>query len=154
MNIAIIGAGAAGCFAAIELKRRMPQASVTLYEAGTRPLAKVAVTGGGRCNLTNSFAAVKSLDKVYPRGAKLMKRLLKEFSHRDAYEWFERAGVRLLTQDDECVFPVSQDAMEIVHTLLRILRMSHVGICTRHRLTRLEHLGDIYRLTFVRSGMP
>ena len=123
MNIAIIGAGAAGCFAAIELKRRMPQASVTLYEAGTRPLAKVAVTGGGRCNLTNSFAAVKSLDKVYPRGAKLMKRLLKEFSHRDAYEWFERAGVRLLTQDDECVFPVSQDAMEIVHTLLRMLRM-------------------------------
>lgn len=78
MNIAIVGAGAAGCFAAIELKRRMPHARVCLYEAGTRPLAKVAVTGGGRCNLTNSFAAVKSLDKVYPRGAKLMKRLLKE----------------------------------------------------------------------------
>ena len=148
MNIAIVGAGAAGCFAAIELKRRMPQASVTLYEAGTRPLAKVAITGGGRCNLTNSFAAVKSLDKVYPRGAKLMKRLLKEFSHRDAYEWFERAGVRLLTQDDECVFPVSQDAMEIVHTLLRLLRLSHVEICPRHRLTRLEHLQDFYRLTF------
>ena len=148
MNIAIVGAGAAGCFAAIELKRRMPHARVCLYEAGTRPLAKVAVTGGGRCNLTNSFAAVKSLDKVYPRGAKLMKRLLKEFSHRDAYEWFERAGVRLLTQDDECVFPVSQDAMEIVHTLLRLLRLSHVEICTRHRLTRLEHLQDFYRLTF------
>ena len=153
MNIAIVGAGAAGCFAAIELKRRMPHARVCLYEAGTRPLAKVAVTGGGRCNLTNSFAAVKSLDKVYPRGAKLLKRLLKEFSHRDAYEWFERAGVRLLTQDDECVFPVSQDAMEIVHTLLRMLRVSHVDICTRHRLPCLEHLGDIYRLTFARPDM-
>ena len=152
MNIAIIGAGAAGCFAAIELKRRMPNVSVRLYEGGRRPLAKVAITGGGRCNLTNSFAAVKSLEKVYPRGAKLMKRLLREFSHRDVYDWFEREGVRLLTQDDECVFPVSQDAMEIVGTLLRLLHRHHVEILVQHRLTALEDRGNGYRMTFARPG--
>ena len=55
MQIAVIGAGAAGCFAAIELKRRLPDAEITVYEAQNRALAKVAITGGGRCNLTNSL---------------------------------------------------------------------------------------------------
>ena len=64
MKIAIIGAGAAGCFAAIHLKRYMPEADITVYEAGKKALAKVAVTGGGRCNLTNSFRQVRSLDSV------------------------------------------------------------------------------------------
>ena len=64
MHIAIIGAGAAGCFAAISLKRFNPGAEVTVYESGNRPLAKVAITGGGRCNLTNSFGDVKSIAAV------------------------------------------------------------------------------------------
>ena len=94
MRISIIGAGAAGCFAAIEIKRRLPLAEVVVFESGRKALAKVAVTGGGRCNLTNSFAGVGSMETVYPRGARLMRRLLKEFSHTDAYRWFEQAGVR------------------------------------------------------------
>lgn len=143
-NIAIIGAGAAGCFAAINIKRRMPSAQVTIYEAGTRPLAKLAVTGGGRCNLTNSFAAVTSLETVYPRGHRLMKRLLHEFSHDDAFRWFEREGVSLVTQDDNCVFPRSQNAMEIVSLLLRRCRELGITIKTACRVTMLEHAAPIY----------
>lgn len=143
-NIAIIGAGAAGCFAAIETKRRLPSAQVTIYEAGTRPLAKLAVTGGGRCNLTNSFAAVTSLETVYPRGHRLMKRLLHEFSHDDAFRWFEREGVSLVTQDDNCVFPRSQNAMEIVNLLLRRCRELGITIMTACRVTMLEHADPIY----------
>lgn len=105
-KIAIIGGGAAGCFAAICLKERMPEACVTIYESGNKLLAKVAVTGGGRCNLTNSFRDVRSIEAVYPRGSRLMKRLLREFSNVDAFRWFESNGVRLVTQDDQCVFPV------------------------------------------------
>ena len=127
-RIVIIGAGAAGCFAAIEVKRRCPEADVTVLEKGTKPLAKVAITGGGRCNLTNSFAEVKSLEQVYPRGFRLMKKLFHHFSPKDAYEWFEREGVRLVTQDDECVFPQSQDAMEIVLTLTSL--MNRLGVNT------------------------
>lgn len=143
-NIAIIGAGAAGCFAAINIKRRMPSAQVTIYEAGTRPLAKLAVTGGGRCNLTNSFAAVTSLETLYPRGHRLMKRLLHEFSHDDAFRWFEREGVSLVTQDDNCVFPRSQNAMEIVNLLLRRCRELGITIMTACRVTMLEHAAPIY----------
>lgn len=143
-NIAIIGAGAAGCFAAINIKRRLPSAQVTIYEAGTRPLAKLAVTGGGRCNLTNSFAAVNSLETVYPRGHRLMKRLFHEFSHDDAFRWFEREGVSLVTQDDNCVFPRSQNAMEIVNLLLRRCRELGITIMTACRVTMLEHAAPIY----------
>ena len=140
MRIAIIGGGAAGCFCAIGLKRRLPDAEVTVYEAGPKLLAKVAVTGGGRCNLTNSFRDVHRLGEVYPRGEQLMRRALAAFSHEDTMRWFEAEGVRLTVQEDQCVFPVSQDAMQIVRTLERCLR--DAGVCVRHN-TPVERVEDL-----------
>lgn len=118
-QVAIIGAGAAGCFLGQRLRQLAPQLHVQLYEAHPRPLMKVAVTGGGRCNLTNSFRQVTDLQHVYPRGHRLMKRLMHQWDQHHTMQWFEQQGVPLVTQDDECVFPVSQDAMQIVHTLQR-----------------------------------
>ena len=126
LRIAVIGAGAAGCFCAAELRRLRPDARVDVFEAGPRPLAKVAITGGGRCNLTNSFEGIRSLAEAYPRGDRLMKRLLRVFSQEDTWRWFESAGVPLVLQEDHCVFPQSQDAMDIVHALLR--RMEGVNL--------------------------
>ena len=150
MNVAIIGAGAAGCFAAIQIKRNNPKANVTVYDAGIKPLAKVAVTGGGRCNLTNSFDGIRSLDEAYPRGARLLKRLFRTFDYNDVYQWFESEGVSLTTQEDECVFPVSQDAMEIVNTLVRLMRSLGVKLITRHRVAAINHEAEDgeYLLTF------
>lgn len=150
MNVAIIGAGAAGCFAAIQIKRNNPKVNVTVYEAGIKPLIKVAVTGGGRCNLTNSFDGIRSLDEAYPRGARLLKRLFRTFDYKDVYQWFESEGVSLTTQDDECVFPVSQDAMEIVNTLVRLMRSLGVKLITRHRVAAIDHEAEEgeYLLTF------
>lgn len=150
MNVAIIGAGAAGCFAAIQIKRNNPKANVTVYEAGIKPLIKVAITGGGRCNLTNSFDGIRSLDEAYPRGARLLKRLFRTFDYNDVYQWFESEGVSLTTQDDECVFPVSQDAMEIVNTLVRLMRSLGVKLVTRHRVAAIDREAEDgeYLLTF------
>lgn len=117
LRIAIIGGGAAGYFAAIEAKRCAPDAEITIFEKNSTMLAKVAITGGGRCNLTNSFAQISDAKQAYPRGHKLMKRLLKHFSHTDVYDWFEREGVALVTQDDECVFPASQDSQTVISCL-------------------------------------
>ena len=128
-RIAVIGAGAAGCFCAAELRRRLPAVKVDVYESGPKPLAKVAITGGGRCNLTNSFEGIRSLGEAYPRGERLMKRLLRVFSQEDTWRWFEAAGVPLVLQDDHCVFPHSQDAMDIVHALLR--KMEGVNLMLR-----------------------
>ena len=128
-RIAVIGAGAAGCFCTAELRRLRPEFRVDVYEAGPKALAKVAITGGGRCNLTNSFEGIRSLAEAYPRGERLMKRLLREFSQEDTWRWFESAGVPLVLQEDHCVFPQSQDAMDIVRALLR--RMEGANLLLR-----------------------
>ena len=135
-RIAVIGAGAAGCFCAAELRRLRPEFRVDVYEAGPKPLTKVAITGGGRCNLTNSFEGIRSLSEAYPRGERLMKRLLKQFSQEDTWRWFESAGVPLVLQEDHCVFPRSQDAMDIVHALLR--RMEGANLLLRTPVHRIE----------------
>ena len=153
MTISIIGAGAAGCFAAIEAARRMPQADICVYESLNRPLAKVAITGGGRCNLTNSFLEVRSLETVYPRGARLMKRLFHTFDLRDTMRWFEAEGVPLTVQDDQCVFPRSQDAQDIVGTLLRLMKRHGVAIKTSSRAESIEpQEGGGYKISFAGGG--
>lgn len=148
MKIKIIGAGAAGCFCAVELKKRIPQADIEVLETQARPLAKVAITGGGRCNLTNSFNAIEKLTDAYPRGAQLMKRVFSVFDHRDTWHWWENAGVALTLQDDECVFPVSQDAMEIVNTLTRLMRTLGVRLSCNTKVSNIQELdADIIVVT-------
>lgn len=149
MDIAIIGAGAAGCFAAINIKQMWPEVNVTVYEGGPKALAKVSVTGGGRCNLTNSFEEVKNLISVYPRGEKLMKRLLREFSPKDLFNWFEHKGVSLITQKDQRVFPLSGSSMEIVNTLLREMKCSGVHLKLNHRVNSLTKVDEKFYLNFV-----
>jgi len=83
MDIAIIGGGAAGFMAAITARKTNTKANVTIFERASKVLAKVEVTGGGRCNVTNSFAAITDLKQAYPRGDKLMKRLFNVFNYKD-----------------------------------------------------------------------
>lgn len=138
MRVAIIGGGAAGCFAAVNIKEMSPDIDVTVFESGKKPLAKVAVTGGGRCNLTNSFRDIRKLDEAYPRGARLMGRLFRGFDNMDTEKWFEDRGVPLVTQEDQCVFPKSQDAMSIVKTFLGRMRASGVRLVTEAKVTGLR----------------
>lgn len=146
MRVAVIGAGAAGCLCAAETGRRLPDAEVTVFEGGARPLAKVAVTGGGRCNFTNTFENVGRLEEAYPRGAQLMKRALMRFSQDDARLWFEKEGVPSVIMEDGCVFPASQDAMDIVRALERAMRMAGVKVFCRHKVTSIEDLGGVFKL--------
>lgn len=154
IRVGIIGAGAAGCFCAIEIKHRMPSAEVFVFESGSKPLAKVAVTGGGRCNLTNSFERIGNLSEAYPRGAQLMKRALRRFDQRSVWEWFESAGVPLVLQDDCCVFPASQDAMDIVHTLERRMRQNGVNVLCQHKVKALTRNDEGFRMTFENQSLP
>lgn len=142
MKIAVIGGGASGCFCALLAGRRCPQAAVTLFEAGPKLMAKLALTGGGRCNLTNSFRDIDRLEEAYPRGAQLMRRALRVLSPEDTQRWFEAEGVRLTTQEDQCVFPVSQDAMQVVRTLERGLRQAGVEVRCGTRVERIVALPD------------
>lgn len=152
MRTAIVGGGAAGFFLAINLKERLPAMEVTIFEKSKKVLAKVEVSGGGRCNCTNSFANVRDLSQVYPRGHRLVKRLFKRFDYRDAYAWFERHGVRLVTQDDACVFPASQDAHTIINLFLAEARRLGINILTGHPIKSLDELSDYDYIAITTGG--
>ncbi|MBQ0057897.1 MAG: aminoacetone oxidase family FAD-binding enzyme [Bacteroidales bacterium] len=154
MRVAVIGAGAAGCFCSVMLRRQCPDVIVDVYEAGSRPLAKVAVTGGGRCNLTNSFRAIRSLKEAYPRGEQVVRRAFCEFDHEALFRWFEAEGVPLVTQDDECVFPRSQDAMQIVETLTRAMSKAGVRLHTSQRIISVEQAADVTAPTGPSGACP
>ena len=151
MKTAIVGGGAAGFFAAINLKEMCPDMQVTIFEKSKKVLAKVEVSGGGRCNCTNSFEAVTDLQQVYPRGHRLLKRLFKTFDYRDAYEWFESHGVRLVTQEDHCVFPMSQDSHTIINMFLAEAKRHGIEIRTQCKIESLEQLKD-YDFKVITTG--
>ena len=153
MKIAVVGGGAAGCFCAVNIKKLRPEAEVTVYDAGAAPMRKLAVTGGGRCNITNTFEGVDDLRKVYPRGHNIMKRLLRAFSPEDTVRWWESEGVALHAEERGCVFPDSQDAMQVVRTLERLMRRSGVRLETGRRITEPEGLGDII-VVATGGGLP
>ncbi|MBR5689829.1 MAG: aminoacetone oxidase family FAD-binding enzyme [Prevotella sp.] len=153
-KIAVVGGGAAGFFLSICLKERLPEAAVTIFERSRHLLAKVAVSGGGRCNCTNSFENVRDLSQVYPRGHRLMKRLFNLFDYRDAYEWFERHGVELTTQADGCVFPASQNSQTIIDCFLRESRRLGVKIQMESGIKSLDELRNFDFIAVTTGGSP
>ena len=149
-TVAIIGAGAAGCFCAAELRRMAPDVAVTVFEAGPRPMAKLAITGGGRCNLTNDFEGIRSLSDAYPRGERVMKRALKAFSNDDTIRWFTERGVPCTLQEDHCWFPCSQDAMDVVRCLLRSMDGADIRLGTP--VSSIKELQDSFDYVVVTTG--
>ena len=127
---------------------------VTILEASKRVLAKVEISGGGRCNCTNSFKDINDLQSVYPRGHRLLKRLFKQFDHRDAYQWFEHRGVKLTTQEDHCVFPLSQDSHSIINLFLNEAHRLGISIKTSCKISSLSDLSDYDFVAVTIGGKP
>lgn len=130
MKVAIIGGGAAGFFSAINVKENYPDSKVYIYEKSGTLLAKVKISGGGRCNVTNGCKSISELTKAYPRGAVYLKKAFKQFNNVDAFNWFQSRGVELVTQDDNCVFPKSQDSQSIIDCFLNEAKKLDVKIWT------------------------
>lgn len=151
MKAAIIGGGAAGFFAAINIKEMRPDISVTIIEKSTRVLRKVEISGGGRCNCTNTFANVRDLKHVYPRGHQAMKRLMHTFDNNDAQAWFERHGIPLTTQEDQCIFPKTQDSHTIINTFLNEARRHNIRIITNKTIDDIDQLSE-YDIIVVATG--
>ena len=154
MRTAIIGGGAAGFFLAVNLKEMVPSMAVTILERSQHVLAKVEVSGGGRCNCTNSFAHVTDLSQVYPRGHRLLKRLFKVFDYRAGYQWFESHGVRLVTQEDDCVFPALQDSHAIINCFLSEAKRHQVEIRMGAKVNALDDVVDYDFVAVCTGGSP
>jgi predicted Rossmann fold flavoprotein len=131
LQLAILGGGAAGYFAAIACKATHPRCHVTLMEAASRPLAKVRISGGGRCNVTTGVQEPKALIRHYPRGGRELLGPFTRFGPRETCEWFERQGVALKTEADGRVFPVSNSSETITRCLEQAADKAGVKVLTR-----------------------
>ena len=117
MKIVVIGGGAAGFFAAIQAASANKNAEVVLLEKTSKLLQKVRVSGGGRCNVTNACSDMKQLSAAYPRGEKQLKSAFSRFTTTDTVNWFQERKVKLKTEADGRIFPVSDDSQTIIDCL-------------------------------------
>ena len=148
MKISIIGGGAAGFFAAIAAKENYPESSVTIFEKSQKLLAKVKISGGGRCNVTNGTTSIDELSYAYPRGQKHLKNAFHSFNNIDVMKWFEARGVPLVTQDDNCVFPKSQNSQSIIDCFLKEAKRLQIKIEIGKGVKSLEAIKEQTQLSF------
>jgi predicted Rossmann fold flavoprotein len=134
MKVAVIGGGAAGFFAAINVRENFPKASVVIYEKSDKVLAKVKISGGGRCNFTNAITPIKEFAKAYPRGGMKLRKAFGLFANVDIMQWFAKRGVPYVVQEDNSVFPVSQDSQTIINCFLQETKRLNVDIKTESKV--------------------
>ncbi len=149
MQIAIVGGGAAGFFSAITAKENYPDAKVVIFEKSKKLLAKVKISGGGRCNITNGCTSIKELSGAYPRGGKALKKAFRIFNTTHAMQWFESRGVPLVIQDDNCVFPVSQTSQSVIDCFLKQTKKLKVEIEVGRGIKAIKPIGDKLELDFI-----
>ena len=123
VQVVVVGGGAAGFWAAIACAEAHPHVQVTLLEA-RQPLAKVRISGGGRCNVTHACFEPASLVQHYPRGGKALRGAFTRFQPQDTVAWFARHGVQLKTEADGRMFPVTDDSETVVNCLIQAARQA------------------------------
>jgi predicted Rossmann fold flavoprotein len=151
MRVVVIGGGAAGFFGAIACAEAHPHAKVTLLEASQQVLAKVRISGGGRCNVTHACFEPSLLIQNYPRGSKALRGPLSRFQPKDTVAWFDLRGVRLKTESDGRMFPVTDDSATIVDCLMHSARGAGVEVLTGVAVTTLEPSDDRWMIQ-LKSG--
>ena len=137
-RIVVVGGGAAGFFAAIAAAEA--GADVTVLEKTSRFLDKVRISGGGRCNVTHTFFGSREFAARYPRGERSLPAPLQKFSAADIVTWFESRGVKLKTEGDGRMFPVTDSSQTVIDCLMCAAQKAGVSFrlnCTVESITKL-----------------
>lgn len=147
MKIAIIGAGAAGCFAAANLPYRKGR-EVLVFEKTGKALQKVKVSGGGRCNTTHHLFDVPELADRYPRGRQLLRKTLHHFGPQDTIDWFAARGVALKAEPDGRMFPVTDNSQTIIDCLWQEMMRNKVEVQYHKAVKEIIKKGDTFDIHF------
>lgn len=150
-QVIIVGGGAAGFFGAITTAEANSDLSVLLLEAGREPLQKVRISGGGRCNVTHACFEPSLLVQNYPRGGKALRGALTRFQPRDTVAWFEKHGVKLKTEADGRMFPVTDDSATVVDCLMQSARNAGVRLQTQSPIVDVKPLNPGFEVQ-LKSG--
>jgi len=151
MKYIILGGGAAGFFGAIACATANPDAKVMLLEASQKCLSKVRVSGGGRCNVTHSCFDPARLVQYYPRGSKCLRGPFHHFQPQDTVEWFESRGVKLKTESDGRMFPVTDNSETIIACLTNEAKKVGVDIRLGQGVKEIQRTENGFTLTFAKS---
>ena len=142
-----MGGGAAGFFAAITCAESAPGAEVIVLEKTAHFLSKVRISGGGRCNVTHACFDVRELTARYPRGERALIAPFHRFQAGDTVAWFEARGVKLKTENDGRMFPITDSSQTIIDCLLREANAAGVKLWTNRGVDQARKADDRFELT-------
>lgn len=145
-NIIIIGGGAAGFFAAINIAEQNPNLKIAILERGKEGLQKVKISGGGRCNVTHAEFTPSELVQNYPRGEKELLGPFHQFMTGDTVEWFENRGVALKTEEDGRMFPVSNTSQSIIDCFLNEAEKHQINVLYNHSVQSIKNKNNNWQL--------
>jgi len=142
MKTAIIGGGASGFFTAINTKENFPNSEIIIFEKSNKLLTKVLVSGGGRCNVTNSERSISVFSRSYPRGERQLKKLFGRFNNQHVIEWFKNKGVELVSEEDRRMFPKSNTSQTIYDLFVSQADKLGVKINLKSTVTSIKQEGE------------
>lgn len=146
-RIVVVGGGAAGFMAAIAARSFRPDASVVLYERSEKWLAKVRISGGGRCNVTHDRSDPKQLARNYPRGEAFLRKVFKAWGQPETVKWFAAQGLGLKAEKDGRMFPLSDDSASVIAVLWNAAERAGVELRARNGISSLRFREDRWHLT-------
>ena len=139
----IVGAGAAGLATAIFTRRANPARTVAILDSAKKPGAKILISGGSRCNVTNTIVTERDF---WGGRSPIVRRILRAFSIDDTIAFFRGLGVVLHEEADGKLFPDSNRARTVLDALLRETDGSGATLFSSHRVTDVERTGDGFRV--------
>ena len=145
-DLVVIGGGAAGFFGAINAATLNPGLKILILEKSNRLLTKVRISGGGRCNVTHHCFEPTPLSKHYPRGQKQLKKMFREFQAKDVVDWFQSRGVKLKTESDGRMFPITNNSETVIECFMSEARQLKIRIEKQAEVIGVESQGKGYYL--------
>ena len=146
-NVIIVGGGAAGFFAAINIAEQHLNLKVAILERGSEGLQKVKVSGGGRCNVTHAEFIPQELVLNYPRGEKELLGPFHQFMTGDTIEWFEKRGVKMKIEEDGRMFPITDSSQTIIDCFLNEAKKHKIDIFYNHSVNALKNQNHTWHVT-------
>lgn len=145
-DVIVVGGGAAGFFAAINIAEQNPKLKVAILERGKEGLQKVRISGGGRCNVTHAEFIPSELVLNYPRGEKELLGPFHQFMTGDTIEWFEKRGVELKIEEDGRMFPISNTSQTIIDCFLNEAKKHKVEVLYNHSVKSIQKEENLWNL--------
>lgn len=147
-RLVVVGGGAAGFFCAVNAARVNPALEVIILEKSNKLLSKVSISGGGRCNVTHACDSIADMVKKYPRGAAFLKKAFHHFFTNDTVAWFAERGVKLKTEADGRMFPVTDSSQTIIDCLMKEANKYSVEILMNKEVKELLKVDNKWSLVF------